>query len=95
MNLQQFKNELRLTDIKYDPWGCSMEAFFECAGRMNKRGLHIPPEWNYKPGIGQDGTDKDSYWYSMFARCGNKQLLAIGNYLYHLTSILEKAGKSY
>jgi hypothetical protein len=95
MNLQQFKAELRHTDIKYDPWGCTMEAWFECAGRMNRRGLDIPAEWNYRPGAGTDGTDKDNYWYSLFARCGNKQLAAIGAYLYRLSNILERCGKSY
>lgn len=95
MNLTQFKNELRLMGVKHDPWGVTMEAFFECAGRMNRRNLDIPPEWEYRPAIGTDGTDKESYWYSLFARCGNKQLPTIGNYLYRLTKTLEKAGKSY
>jgi hypothetical protein len=95
MNLQQFKQELRHTDIKYDPWGCTMEAWFECAGRMNRRGLDIPSEWNYRPGMGTDGTDKENHWYAMFGRCGNNQLRIIGNYLYRLSTILEKFGKSY
>jgi hypothetical protein len=95
MNLQQFKSELRLAGIKFDPWGEAMGAFFECAGRMNRRGLDIPGEWNYRPGAGSDGTDKDSYWYSLFARCGNKQLAEIGAYLFRLTNALERAGKSY
>lgn len=95
MNLQQFKIEFRFTDYKHDPWGCAMEAWFECAGRMNKRGLDIPSEWNYRPGAGSDGTDKSSHFYTLFGKCGNKQLLTIGNYLYRLTSILDKAGKSY
>lgn len=95
MTLKQFKAELRLLDIKYDPWGTSMEAFFECAGRMNRRKLPIPAEWQYKPGLGTDGTDKESYWHSLFGRCGNKQLATIGNYLHRLTSALQKAGRSY
>lgn len=95
MTLTQFKNELRIVGVKLDPWGESMGAFFECAGRMNRRGLDIPAEWNYRPGMGNDGTDKDNYFYSLFARCSDKQLLAIGNYLYRLTNILDKAGKSY
>lgn len=95
MNLQQFKNELRLVGFKIDPWAQAMGAFFECAGRMNKRGLDIPAEWNYRPGMGNDGTDKDNYFYSLFARCGNKQLSTIGNYLFRLTNALERAGLSY
>jgi hypothetical protein len=95
MNLQQFKTELRILGIECDPWGTAMGAFFECAGRMHKRGLNIPHEWGYSPGIGGDGTDKDDYWHSLFARSGNKQLLEIGNYLHRLTNALRKAGKSY
>lgn len=95
MTLNQFKHELRLVGFKHDPWANTMEAWFECAGRMNKRGLDIPREWNYKPGMGSDGTDKESYFYPLFARCGNKQLLEIGNYLCRLAGILEKAGQSY
>lgn len=95
MTLKQFKNELRIVGVKIDPWATTMDAWFECAGRMNRRGLDIPAEWNYRPGMGSDGTDKENYWYSLFARCGNKQLLTIGNYLHRLTTALDKAGKSY
>jgi hypothetical protein len=95
MNIKQFKHELRLNDIKGDPWGASMEAFFECAGRMNKRGVQIPVSWQYKPGLGGDGTDKDSYYYSLFAHCGNSQLLAIGLFLERYTNYLRKKGRDY
>lgn len=95
MNLQQFQIEFRFTDYKYDPWGCAMEAHLECAGRMNKRGLDIPNEWQYEAGMGSDGTDKGNYWHSLFARCGNKQLLNIGSFLHRYITILDKAGKSY
>jgi hypothetical protein len=95
MTTKQFKSEFKITDYKYDPWGCAMEAFFECAGRMNKRGMDIPYEWHYRPGMGSDGTDKDNYWYSLFARCSNKQLAAIGNLLHRYTSLIALAGKSY
>lgn len=95
MNMKQFINELRIVGTTLDPWGTAMDAWYECAGRMNRRGLDIPIEWNYRPGIGQDGTDKGSYWYSLFARCGNKQLYAIGAFLYRYTNLLERSGKSY
>lgn len=91
MTLKQFKEELRSTcgrHHKIDLWGNSMSAWFECAGRMNRRGIYIPGEWEYSPGLGGDGTDKDSYWYSLFARCGNKQLITIGNFLFRYTEYL-------
>jgi hypothetical protein len=95
MTIKQFKAEMRLDDIKHDPWGTCMQAWFECAGRMNKRGLDIPYEWQYRPGLGGDGTDPDSYWYSLFARCGNKQLATIGAFLYRYDRYLRFKGKNY
>lgn len=95
MTLKQFKQEFRITDYKYDPWGEALSALFECVGRMNKRGIDIPNEWNYRPGMGSDGTDKENYWYSLFGRCGNKQLAAIGSFLFRYTNLLQRCGKSY
>jgi len=95
MTLKQFKQDLRLLDIKHDPWGTCMEAFFECAARLYERSALIPAEWNYKPGATNTPTDPECYWHDLFIKCSNSQLLTIGNYLHRLTSILDKAGKSY
>lgn len=95
MNLKQFKFELRLVSGKHDLWGNAMEAWFECAGRMNRRGLNIPVEWQYRPALGSDGTDKDSYWYSLFGRCGNKQLQTIGNFLTRYCQMLKYYKQDY
>lgn len=93
MNITQFKNEFRL--ICTDTWGDACEAWFEAVGRMNRRGLAIPSEWNYRPGMGSDGTDKESHWYPLFGRCGNKQLTAIAHFLARYCQILKRAGKDY
>lgn len=93
MTIKQFKQEFRL--VCNDTWGEAMGAWFECAGRMNRRGLDIPHEWQYRPGMGSDGTDKESYWYSLFGRCGNKQLQAIGNLLFRYCQFLKHKGIDY
>lgn len=93
MTLTQFKAEYRLKCN--DTWGDAMEAWFECAGRMNRRHLHIPHEWQYSPGLGGDGTDKESYWYALFGRCGNKQLGAIGTFLFRYCQFLKHKGVDY
>lgn len=93
MNIKEFKNEFRL--ICSDTWGDAMEAWFECVGRMNRRNLEIPANWNYRPGMGSDGTDKESYWYPLFGRCGNKQLTSIANFLERYCRFLKLAGKDY
>lgn len=93
MTLKEFKNEFRL--VCSDTWGNAMEAWFECAGRMNRRSMNIPHEWNYRPGMGSGGTDKESYWYSLFARCGNKQLTTIGQFLTRYCQYLKYKGIDY
>lgn len=66
-----FKNEFRLRST--DLWEDVKEAWFEAVGQMNKRGLPIPPEWQYEPapcrpdGSAHDGTEPDSPWHEMFA----------------------------
>jgi hypothetical protein len=95
MTLKQFKKEFRLTDYKYDPWGECMSAWFECAGQMNKRGLYIPHEWQYRPSPLGDCTDPENYWYSIFAHCGKNQLLAIGQLLHRYDQYLRFKGRNY
>jgi hypothetical protein len=94
MNLKQFKQEYKLI-FSGDHWGTALDAWFECAGRMNRRGMNIPDEWQYSPGAAGDGTDKESYWYALFARCGNKQLTEIGNFLTRYCQYLKYKGKDY
>jgi hypothetical protein len=92
--LKEFKSEYNLC-YDGDDWGSTMEAWFECAGQMNKRGLHIPPEWNYRPAMGSDGTDEESYWNELFEMATDKQLVTISNYLAKRCDQLKKQGKDY
>lgn len=92
-NFKEFKNEYRL--ICCDTWGNAMEAWFECAGHLHKRGLSIPSEWEYRPGAGGDGTEKDSYWYDIFKHTNAKMLRTIGNFLFRYCQLLKHFGKDY
>lgn len=93
MTIREFKNEFRL--VCTDTWGDALDAWFECAGRMHKRGLPIPDNWKYFPGISGDGTEKDCYWHTLFARCGNKQLTNIGNFLFRYCQFLKYKNVDY
>lgn len=93
MNLKQFKDEFRL--ICSDTWGNAMEAWFECAGHLNKRGEDIPNEWQYRCGMSGDGTDKDSYWYSIFKNTSTKRLRVIGGFLFRYCQYLKMKGIDY
>lgn len=79
--LKDFKSEFNLVNGHLDVWGGAMEAWFECAGQMNKRHLPIPLEWQYKPALGTDGTDQESYWFELFENCSDELLIEIGNLL--------------
>lgn len=79
MNLKEFKNEYRL--VCGDTWGDAMEAWFESTGQMNKRGLNIPFEWNYSPGLGGDGTDSESYWFDLMEECTNEEIETIAYFM--------------
>lgn len=92
MTLKEFKNEFRL--MCSDTWGDAMDAWFECAGRMYKRKMKFPPEWEYYEGAG-DPTNEDSWFHSMFSKSSNKELRIIGNFLFRYCQYLKYKGLDY
>jgi hypothetical protein len=92
MTLKEFKQEFRL--ICSDEWGDAMDAWFECAGRMYKKNMEIPDTWEYRPSPPEQ-CEKDSYFYSLFARSTNKQLQIIGNFLFRYCQRLKFLCKDY
>jgi len=94
MKLKQFKHELR-GDYHSDKWGEVMGAWFDCCDHLSVRGADIPSHWQYRPGAFGAHLEKDSYYYSIFKKCSNRQLLIIGNFLCRLSGFLERAGLSY
>lgn len=93
MNLKKFKEEFR--QMCNDTWGDAVDAWFECAGHMYNRGIDIPYEWEYSPGTGGNGTDEDSYWYDLFKKITNEELIKIGNFLFRYCQYLKFKGKDY
>jgi hypothetical protein len=93
MTIKEFKQEYRL--ICSDTWGNAMEAWFECTGHLNKRGLYIPAEWEYRPAMGTNGTDEESYWYELFEVATDEQLIIIGDFLFRYCEYLRFKGKDY
>lgn len=66
-----------------------MNTWFECAGWMHWRGLDIPKEWEYRPGLGGDGREEDNYFYELFEICSDQELLQIGNLLFRYCQYLK------
>jgi len=94
MNVKELKNELRLT-ADGDNWGNAMLTWFECAGQMNKRRLAVPVDWQYRPGMGLDGTDEENYFCSLFRSSHDEDLVQIGEFLCRYCRLLEYKGESY
>jgi len=91
--IKDFKDEYRL--ICVDTWGDALEAWFECAGQMNKRKLKIPMPWEYRPAPGTNGTDKESYWHTDFESCSNELLIKIGNLMFRYCEFLRSKKVNY
>ena len=95
MKLKQFKHELR-GNYHSDKWAEVMSAWFECAAHLRWRNrVDIPAEWEYRQGAALDPRDKESYYFNLFRKASDRQLLVIGNFLYRLQRVLDKAGLSY
>lgn len=94
LTLDQLKYELRLNDVKGDPWGVSVSCFFELCTVLYEKG-DVPSEWEYRPGAGGNYIDNDGYFAPLFMECTVECLLELGNYLFRLTRAVENAGLSY
>jgi hypothetical protein len=92
MNLKEFKDEFRL--ICSDAWGEAVDCWFEVAGHLYNRGLNIPDDWGYRPGLG-DPTTGDNYFYGLFNDCTDEELRIIGNFLFRYCQMLKHYGKDY
>ena len=93
MNLKDFKFEFRL--ICSDEWGTAMEAWFEACGHLNSRGETIPAEWEYRPALGTDGRDEESYWNELFESASTEELWAIAKLMARYCQVLKLAGVDY
>ncbi len=92
MNLKDFKAEFRLTCT--DVWGNALDCWFEAAGHLYKRGIPIPDNWEYRPGMG-DPTELDNYFYDLFVKSTDEQLQDIGNFLFRYCQLLKHHKKDY
>ena len=94
MTLDEFKHELK-GNIKIDPWGYSMSAFFQVCDHLYDRGEDIPHEWGFKAGIGGASPDKEDEYFDLFNDSASNELLTLGHYLQRLTTILKAKGLDY
>jgi hypothetical protein len=92
---KDIKHDAMLTWDSYDAWGWAMTWWFEVADEMTRRGLEVPQEWHYKPGLLDFATDAESYEQETLGLADDDALEQFGNILARYARILEHQGKSY
>ncbi len=96
MSFAALKAELRLDDIKYDPWGTAMSWHFALCDWLHFRTSEdVPCEWQYSPGAASDIDENDEYKHEAFVAEEVETLLDFGHLLDRYTDKLRLAGRDY
>jgi len=94
MKRKQLLQKLLPPEFIINKWGYLMNLMFDICAIMYNRELYIPEHWEYRPGI--LGAEVEGEYFDESPEDLNDfQLLEIGEYLYRLTRVLDKAGESY
>lgn len=89
-SLTDFKEEYRFACVNL--WDDALDCWFEAAGHMYLRGMPMPGEWKYEPGLGGCETWDDSHWYHLFAEASDTLLSHIAAYMFRYLGLLEHYG---
>ena len=89
MNIENIKDEFRISYDHHDAWGCVMSAFFDIAEALHTRGDDVPMQWQFKPGA---CIDREASWLHHYE---SDVLSDFGNILYRWARLLQSAGRDY
>ena len=97
ISVEDLKNELRLDDLKGDPWGTAMNWFFNVAEIIywERSDLDVPNEWQFSPGVGRGCDPAEDYSAGVLWNVPTETLITFGNLLSRFTRAQEHAGNSY
>lgn len=76
-----------------DVWGNTMIWWFAVAGEMYCRGLSIPADWQYRPGL--NPKEADAYETDVLEQASDEALHLFGRALNRYAATLKRAGKNY
>jgi hypothetical protein len=72
-----------------------MAMHFAIAGEMLHRGLNIPFDWDYSPGMADDPREPDSIEFDLCLEASDADLERAGNILHRYEDFLRRHGKDY
>lgn len=90
-------DEIRLDDIKHDPWGTALSWWFDIADVLHAEGAVIPSGWGFSPGLGAtrelEFSNVADMWVAGYVDADD--LRYAGNVLARFVRIAEVEGRSY
>ena len=92
--IDRVKKCLRNSDYTGDRWGVAMGAMFDCCAMLYEIG-DVPDHWGFSVGWGGNELPEDSDFFHEFQFEYDEDLIIVGEYLFRLTSILEKSEHKY
>lgn len=93
MKYADLKHEMRLGDLKYDPWGTCMQWFFTVAEVACFERDIDDSAWGFSPGMGSE--PEDTWELGIVRDLNDADLERFGNFLNKYSSMLKHAGKDY
>ena len=72
-----------------DPYGSTMNIWFECAEHLAQRGEQVPDEWEWRQGLGLDELDP------LFNDYASDYLRLLGNRAMELSDVCKRLGLDY
>ncbi len=79
----------------HDTWASVMSAFFDIAGALYARDVHLPAEWGYSPGIGEITETEDEGDPLWTVRYSADTLTDFGRVLARYSDMLKSRGDDY
>ena len=98
MTYDDLKSEIRIDDIKHDPWGTAISWHFVLCDQLAYRDEIAPlHKWQYRPGGGNwtDPRQDDDYQHELFDQCSTSDLVKFGELLSRYTRLCDHLGQSY
>ena len=97
ITLNDLKNEIRIDDLRGDPWGTGMNWFFTVAEILywDRDNVDIPDHWGFSPGCGRGCDPAEDYNAGVLWNVPSDVLVKLGNLLERFTRAHKHAGNSY
>tara|TARA_R110000822_G_scaffold91439_3_gene210782 strand:- start:295 stop:570 length:276 start_codon:yes stop_codon:yes gene_type:complete len=89
MNIEDMKEEFRMSFDRHDSWGHVMSAWFDIAEALHARGDDVPSHWEFHSGPSQE---HEASWLHHYK---SDVMSDFGEILCRWAGMLKSAGRDY